>query len=105
MTFLGVPTFTIIACFSVVGFTGALTVRIVLHFASFDTITWDEVLPLSYIGWILLCLVGFLSFLGQITLTTACKIENAGLVSLIRKAFDIVLSFVAQILVFGVRSC
>ena len=102
MNFLGVPTFTIIACFSVVGFIGALLVRIILHFASFNILSWDEVLPVSYIGWILLFSVGFLSFLGQIGFTTACKIENAGLVALIIKSFDIVLSFLVQILVFGV---
>ena len=77
-------------------------VRMVLHFTSFDIISWDEVLPVSYIGVVLLFIVGFLSFIGQIMLTTACKIENAGLVSLIRKSFDIVLSFLVQIFVFGV---
>ena len=102
MNSLGVPTFTIIACFSVVGFTGALLVRLVLHFSSYDMISWDGVVPVSYIGWVLLFLVGILSFLGQIMLTTACKIENAGLVALIRQSFDIVLSFLVQILVFGV---
>jgi hypothetical protein len=104
MNSLGVPTFTIIACFSVVGFIGALLARVVLHFTSFDTISFDEVLPVSYMGWVLLFLVGVLSFLGQIMLTIACKIENAGLVSLIRKSFDIVLSFLVQILVLGVSS-
>ena len=58
--------------------------------------------PHSYIGWILLFAIGFLSFLGQIMLTTACKIESAGLVGLIRKAFDIVISFLVQIFLFGV---
>ena len=100
----GLPTFTIIAWFSVVGFIGALIVRIVLHFTAFDIISWDKILPLSYIGWILLFLVGFLSFLGQVGLTTACKIENAGLVALIRSAFDIILSYLVQILIFGVSS-
>ena len=56
-------------------------------------ITLNEIIPNTYIAWILLFSVGFLSFLGQIALTTACKIESAGLVSLVRKAFDIVISF------------
>lgn len=100
--FAGIPTFTIIASFSIVGFTCALTVKLVFHFTSFEIISLDEIIPNSYIAWILLFLVGFLSFLGQIALTTACKIESAGLVSLVRKAFDIVISFMVQIFVFAV---
>ena len=95
---------TIIACFSIVGFMCALTVKFIFHFTSFEIIAWNDVIPNSYVGWILLFAVGILSFVGQIMLTTACKIENAGLVSLIRKAFDIVVSFSVQILVFGVSS-
>ena len=95
---------TIIACFSTIGFICALSVKVIFHFTSFEIVTWNDILPNSYIGWILLFAVGFLSFVGQIMLTTACKIENAGLVSLIRKAFDIVVSFSVQILVFGVSS-
>ena len=60
-------------------------------------------MPKTVTGWILLTAVGVLSFIGQIMLTTACKIENAGIVALVRKAFDIVFSFLVQILVFGVR--
>ena len=98
----GIPTFTIIASFSIVGFTCALIVKLVFHFTSFEIVTLNEIIPNSYIAWILLFAVGFLSFLGQIALTTACKIESAGLVSLVRKAFDIVISFMVQILVFAV---
>ena len=86
-----------------VGFLGILIVRVFLHFTEYDRIIWGDILPESIIGWILLTAVGGLSFIGQITLTTACKIENAGLVALVRKAFDIVFSFLVQILVFGVR--
>ena len=79
-----------------------MTVKLVFHFTSFEMISMNDIIPNSYIAWILLFAVGFLSFLGQIALTTACKIESAGLVSLVRKAFDIVISFMVQILVFAV---
>ena len=73
-----------------------------LHFLSFDVIIWKYIIPDTALGWCLLLAIGVFSFLGQIGLITACKIENAGLVSLMRKSFDISFSFLIQILVFGV---
>ena len=98
----GIPTFSIIACFGIVGFFGALTVRLVLHFLSYDIIILSSIIPDSPLSWCLLMAVGVLSFLGHMMLITASKIENAGLVALMRKSFDISLSFLIQILVFGV---
>ena len=99
---LGIPTFSIIACFSIVGFLGAVIVRFALHVLSFDIIIWNNIIPDTPLSWCILMAVGVLSFLGQIMLITACKIENAGLVSLIRKSFDVSFSFLIQISVFGV---
>ncbi len=47
---------------------------------------------------------GVLSFAGQIGFTTAPKLCEAGKVSLVAKASDIVYAFCFQILLFGVRA-
>ena len=85
-----------------IGFFGAVIVRLVLHVLSYDILIWNNIIPDTLLSWCILMAVGVLSFIGQIMLITACKIENAGLVSLIRKSFDISFSFLIQILVFRV---
>ena len=49
-----------------------------------------------------LVLIGFLSFFGQIALTMAALFESAANIGLLRKAFDVVLAFIFQILFFQV---
>lgn len=46
-------------------------------------------------------LIGFLSFIGQTLMTMALQVEEAGTVSLVRKADDILAAFAIQILYFN----
>ena len=49
---------------------------------------------------LLALLIGFLSFIGQTLMTLALQWEDAGTVSLVRKADDILVAFLVQILFF-----
>ena len=59
-------------------------------------------LPASGLERFYLVLIGFLSFFGQIALTLAALFESAANIGLLRKAFDVVLAFIFQILFFQV---
>ena len=59
-------------------------------------------LPESGLERFYLVLIGFLSFFGQIALTLAALFESAANIGLLRKAFDVVLAFIFQILFFQV---
>ena len=48
--------------------------------------------------------VGLLSFLAQILLTVSLQLEEAGKVSIMRKAGDILFAFLFQILIFNVST-
>ena len=59
-------------------------------------------LPESGLERFYLVLIGFLSFFAQISLTLAALFESAANIGLLRKAFDVVLAFIFQILFFQV---
>ena len=59
-------------------------------------------LPESGLERFYLVLIGFLSFFAQIALTLAALFESAANIGLLRKAFDVVLAFIFQILFFQV---
>ena len=61
-------------------------------------------LPETKIDRTLLVASGALLFLSQIFLVWSTKLENAATVALLRKAFDMVLAFVIQIVIFHVSS-
>ena len=48
--------------------------------------------------------IGFSSFLAQILLTVSLQVEEAGKVSLMRKAGDVLFAFLFQITIFNVSS-
>lgn len=49
--------------------------------------------------------VGLLSFLAQILLTISLQLEEAGKISVMRKAGDILFAFLFQITIFHVSIC
>ena len=53
----------------------------------------------------LMVAVGLLSFLAQILLTISLQLEEAGKISVMRKAGDILFAFLFQITIFHVSSC
>ena len=86
------PTTSVIAFFSTFCVVcGGVTV-IIMHFA----VPSYEVRTLSSDDWIFLVINGLCGVFGQLFLVTALKIEEAGLVSLVR-TFDIVMSFIYQV--------
>ncbi len=46
-------------------------------------------------------LIGLLSWVSQTTMVIAVQVEDAGVVSLVRKAFDILGAYVVQVLIFS----
>ena len=59
-------------------------------------------LPESKIDRSLLVASGALLFMSQIFLVLSTKLENAATVALLRKAFDMVMAFIIQIVIFHV---
>lgn len=57
--------------------------------------------PKTALEWLLIVLLGFFSFCGQILLTRSLQLEQAGPVSVVRAATDIALAFIWQMWLFG----
>ena len=62
-----------------------------------------HIFPETTLEWIALVGVGFTSFIVQITFTQALKYQMAAIVSLERKAADVMFAFLYQVTIFMVR--
>ena len=59
-------------------------------------------LPTSIYEWLICVTIGMLSYAGQFALTVSLQVEAAGVATLMRKAFDIIFSYLFQIVIFKV---
>lgn len=57
-------------------------------------------IPTAFYQWTLIILLGIFSFCGQLLLTMALQLEQAGPVSVVRAATDITLAFIWQLWLF-----
>ena len=62
----------------------------------------DTCLPESILDRFCIILIGILSFAGQIAFVCSAKFESASTISMLRKAFDVILAFLFQMIFFGV---
>ena len=59
-------------------------------------------IPTNPYDWFLCVAIGVLSYAGQFALTVSLQVEAAGIATLMRKAFDIIFSYLFQITIFQV---
>ena len=99
------PVFSVTTCFGLISSSGILLVKLLLHILYYSRVQdITQVIPETAMGWILLIGVGFLSFICQVLLTAASKIETASVVALLRTAFSIIFAFALQVVIFKVCS-
>ena len=93
---------TVLVNYSIIGFLAGLILTLVfdVYLESSDI---KGGLPTSVYDWLLLISIGVLSYAGQFALTVSLQVEAAGVAALFRKAFDIIFSYLFQIIVFKVR--
>ena len=92
---------TVVFNFSIIGFIDGFIFTMV-----FDVVLESpEIkggLPTDIYDWLTCVLIGILSYAGQFALTVSLQVEAAGVATLMRKAFDIIFSYLFQILIFKV---
>ena len=87
---------------SVFGFIGSISTFILAIFIDGKLMT-KNIFPETALEWTALVGVGFTSFIVQITFTQALKYQMAAIVSLERKAADVIFAFLYQVIIFKVR--
>ena len=101
LSFSDVHSATVLFNFSIVGFLDALILTMVFDVA----LVSDEIkggIPTNPYDWFLCVAIGVLSYAGQFALTVSLQVEAAGIATLMRKAFDIIFSYLFQITIFQV---
>ena len=92
---------TVVFNFSIIGFIDGFILTMV-----FDVVLESpEIkggLPTNVYDWLTCVAIGMLSYAGQFALTVSLQVEAAGVATLMRKAFDIIFSYLFQILIFKV---
>ena len=92
-----------VANFSVIGLTVCLILTIIFD-VCYKSDIFKGGLPTNTYDWLLLVVIGLLSYGGQVALTVSLQIEAAGIISLMRKAFDIIFAYAFQVALFDVST-
>ena len=99
---IDVPFATVLLTYSVIGFINCVVLLLV-----FDVYYGSEnvlgAIPSTLHEWLIILVIGFLTYLGPASLTIGAQIEAAGLLSLMRKAFAIIFSYTFQVTLFQVN--
>ena len=101
LSFSDVHSATVLFNFSIVGFLDAFILTMVFDVA----LASEEIkggIPTDPYDWLLCVAIGVLSYAGQFALTVSLQVEAAGIATLMRKAFDIIFSYLFQITIFEV---
>ena len=90
---------TVLSVFGCVGFFATFIVAVIID----GDMARKHIFPGSFQEWIMLIVVGLLSFIIQVCFTKALQFEMASTASLERKASDVIFAFLFQICIFMVR--
>ena len=92
---------TVLFHVNVVGLINGIILIIIFHVYFQSTEVIGE-LPNTNLKWLIVVSIGLLSFIGQASLTIGLQIEAAGLLSMMRKAFQLIFAYSWQIALFKV---
>ena len=96
-----VPFATVLMHFGVVSSVGGIILVLVFDVYNAD-LQFTGSFPTTLYECLILVSIGFLSFMGQLTLTVGMQIEAAGLITLMRKAFALIFAYTFQVTLFKV---